>query len=90
MHFYSIGATGFVGKALLEKLLWSFPQIKRIYMLIRAKAGDSPEQRFQNFLQNGIFQRLRSEYPTRLQKISYFAGNIEDDNFGKRRRQVGE
>ncbi|XP_064545203.1 putative fatty acyl-CoA reductase CG5065 [Drosophila montana] len=84
------GATGFVGKALLEKLLWSFPQIKRIYMLIRAKAGVSPEQRFQNFLQNGIFQRLRTEYPERLQKISYFAGNIEDDNFGLNERNRGE
>ncbi|KAM8706072.1 hypothetical protein ACLKA7_010372 [Drosophila subpalustris] len=76
------GATGFVGKALLEKLLWSFPQIERIYMLIRPKAGVGAEQRFQNFLQNGIFERLRTSYPDRLKKIAYFPGNIEDDNFG--------
>ncbi|XP_062121764.1 putative fatty acyl-CoA reductase CG5065 [Drosophila sulfurigaster albostrigata] len=76
------GATGFVGKALLEKLLWSFPQIKRIYMLIRPKGGITAEQRFQNFLHNGIFERLRSSYPERLKKIAFFPGNIEDDNFG--------
>ncbi|EDW83348.1 uncharacterized protein Dwil_GK22366 [Drosophila willistoni] len=76
------GATGFVGKALLEKLLWSFPQIKRIYMLIRPKNGIPVEQRFQGFLRNTIFERLREAHPERMKKISYFAGNIEDDNFG--------
>ncbi|XP_001359882.2 putative fatty acyl-CoA reductase CG5065 [Drosophila pseudoobscura] len=76
------GATGFVGKTLLEKLLWSFPQIKRIYMLIRPKGGVSVKDRFQAFLQNRIFERLRAEHPERLKKIFHFAGNIEDDNFG--------
>ncbi|XP_022209941.1 putative fatty acyl-CoA reductase CG5065 [Drosophila obscura] len=76
------GATGFVGKTLLEKLLWSFPQIKRIYMLIRPKGGVCVKQRFQDFLQNRIFERLRTEHPERLRKIFHFAGNIEDDNFG--------
>ncbi|KAH8420698.1 hypothetical protein KR222_001728 [Zaprionus bogoriensis] len=76
------GATGFVGKALLEKLLWSFPQIKRVYMLIRPKAGLTAAERFQQFLQNGIFLRLRNSFPERLKKIAYFPGNIEDDNFG--------
>ncbi|EDV90840.1 putative fatty acyl-CoA reductase CG5065 [Drosophila grimshawi] len=84
------GATGFVGKALLEKLLWSFPQIKRIYMLIRSKAGIVPEERFQNFLKNGIFLRLRSSHPERLKKIAYFAGNIEADNFGLNERDRSE
>ncbi|KAH8278446.1 hypothetical protein KR018_003395 [Drosophila ironensis] len=76
------GATGFVGKTLLEKLLWSFPQIKRIYMLIRPKGGLSVEERFRTFLQNPIFERLRDSHPERLAKILHFSGNIEDDNFG--------
>ncbi|XP_033166345.1 putative fatty acyl-CoA reductase CG5065 [Drosophila mauritiana] len=76
------GATGFVGKSLLEKLLWSFPQIKRIYMLIRPKGGVTVEERFRGFLQNPIFERLKSEHPTQLKKIFHFSGNIEDDNFG--------
>lgn len=77
-----IGATGFVGKTLLEKLLWSFPQIKRIYILIRPKGGVSVEERFRVFLQNPIFERLRNNHPERLKKIFHFSGNIEDDNFG--------
>ncbi|KAH8343842.1 hypothetical protein KR059_011924 [Drosophila kikkawai] len=77
------GATGFVGKTLLEKLLWSFPRIKRIYMLIRPKGGVTVQERFRGFLQNPIFERLTTEHPERLKKIFYFSGNIEDDNFGK-------
>jgi len=71
-----------VGKTLLEKLLWSFPQIKRIYMLIRPKNGVTVAERFRGFLQNPIFERLRAQHPDRLKKIFHFSGNIEDDNFG--------
>lgn len=31
------GVTGFVGKVLLEKLLWSLPFIDQIFILIRNK-----------------------------------------------------
>ena len=33
------GATGFLGKVLLEKLLRSLPNIKQIYVLVRPKPG---------------------------------------------------
>ena len=33
------GTTGFLGKVLLEKLLFSLPQIDLIYVLIRGKKG---------------------------------------------------
>lgn len=31
------GVTGFVGKVLLEKFLWSLPDIDKIFILIRNK-----------------------------------------------------
>lgn len=31
------GVTGFVGKVLLEKMLWSLPEIDQIFILIRNK-----------------------------------------------------
>ncbi|XP_036340660.1 putative fatty acyl-CoA reductase CG5065 [Rhagoletis pomonella] len=76
------GATGFVGKTLLEKLLWSFPQIARIYMLIREKSGRTVAQRCQDFVQHKIFERLRTHFPERLEKLVYLKGNIECDDFG--------
>lgn len=78
-----LGATGFVGKTLLEKLLWSFPQLQCIYMLIREKHGKSAEQRFQEFVQHKIFERVRASYPDRLKKLKFLAGNIERENFCK-------
>lgn len=39
------GATGFMGKVLMEKLLYSYPDIKTIYILIRSKRGRTAEQR---------------------------------------------
>lgn len=39
------GGTGFMGKVLVEKLLRSIPDLKRIYILCRAKKGFTPAQR---------------------------------------------
>lgn len=35
------GGTGFMGKVLLEKLLYSVPDIGKIYVLMRPKKGKS-------------------------------------------------
>ena len=49
-NFYSdktvflTGATGFLGKAILEKLLRGCPDLKKIYVLVRNKRGLSAEQ----------------------------------------------
>lgn len=77
------GATGFVGKTLLEKLLWSFAQIKCIYILIREKNGKTAEQRFHDFRAHKIFGRLRLQQPNNLSKLKFLAGNIEKENLGK-------
>lgn len=42
------GATGFMGKVLMEKLLYSYPTIKNVYILIRSKRGRTPEQRIED------------------------------------------
>lgn len=39
------GGTGFMGKVLLEKLLRCCPNVKKIYILCRAKKGFSPAAR---------------------------------------------
>lgn len=48
------GGTGFVGKALLEKLLRSCPGIDTIYVLMRPKRGLSVEQRYKELLKNQV------------------------------------
>lgn len=39
------GATGFMGKCLLEKILRDLPEVERIYILIRPKKDKSIEER---------------------------------------------
>lgn len=44
------GATGFMGKVLVEKLLRSCPEVKTLYILVRPKAGQSMQQRVSNMM----------------------------------------
>lgn len=48
------GATGFVGKALLEKLLRSCDGIVAIYVMIRPKRGLGVEQRVKELIKNPV------------------------------------
>ncbi len=44
------GATGFLGKCLVEKLLRSCYDLKKIYILVRQKKGQTPTQRLNEIL----------------------------------------
>jgi fatty acyl-CoA reductase len=48
------GATGFVGKALVEKLLRSCPDLRTIYLLIRPKRGLDVQARQKELLKNPV------------------------------------
>ncbi|XP_006004394.1 fatty acyl-CoA reductase 1 isoform X3 [Latimeria chalumnae] len=63
------GATGFMGKVLLEKLLRSCPEVKAVYILVRPKAGQTPPQRVQEMITCKLFDRLRDEQPEFQEKI---------------------
>jgi len=58
------GATGFLGKVVLEKICRSLPVIKKIYLSISSKENSSGSeyQRFkQEILESQIFDRLKLE-----------------------------
>lgn len=58
------GCTGFVGKVLLEKILYSLPQVSKIYIFIRRKKGSSVFERFQKeILDSPCFDRVKRLYP---------------------------
>lgn len=57
------GATGFVGKALIEKLLRSCPDIKRIYVLVREKRGKRAQERLSELTESRFFDRNRELEP---------------------------
>jgi fatty acyl-CoA reductase len=48
------GATGFLGKVLLEKLLRSCPRVNSVYVLVRQKAGQTPQERVEEILSSKV------------------------------------
>lgn len=48
------GASGFMGKAMLEKLLRCCPRLKRIYVVIRARRGKEPRDRLREILDGPV------------------------------------
>ncbi|VDO90868.1 unnamed protein product [Haemonchus placei] len=45
------GSTGFLGKVLVEKILWALPNVGQIFLLIRPANGLSPKERLEKVLQ---------------------------------------
>ena len=87
------GATGFLGQPLLEKILWSAPDVERIHVLIRPKrpfGGEvqTPAERLRRELfQSSVFDRLRYRYGDDFErflaeKLVAVGGDISQDGLG--------
>lgn len=76
------GASGFLGKALLEKLLRSCNGIKTIQILLRSKRGMSSEQRLKELLENPVFDRIREKDSTRFKKVKIVEGDVSLPQLG--------
>ncbi|KAJ8537647.1 hypothetical protein K7X08_014187 [Anisodus acutangulus] len=82
------GATGFLAKALIEKILRTIPKINKIYILIRAKdKGAAFERLTSEIIESKLFkclEEMHGEYfePFILSKIVPAIGNIYEPNLG--------
>ncbi|CUE71981.1 Hypothetical protein, putative [Bodo saltans] len=81
------GVTGFVGKVFLFLLLKNFPDIKRIYVLIRTKKGQKPQDRFQEVVKSQCFDPLKAvigeaEFQRRMSVVVAVSGDITEDRLG--------
>ncbi|KAF7269473.1 hypothetical protein GWI33_017473 [Rhynchophorus ferrugineus] len=76
------GATGFMGKILVEKLLRCCPDISTIYVLIRNKKGRDSMSRLEDFLNCPVFDKIRDqpngEYL--LNKLQCVSGDVTHRN----------
>ncbi|KAG5669115.1 hypothetical protein PVAND_017011 [Polypedilum vanderplanki] len=81
-NIFITGATGFMGKVLLETLLRKCGQINCIYILVRMKRGVDPVQRYHDYVDDMIFDNIRNTTPERLTKIKLISGDITEENLG--------
>lgn len=76
------GASGFMGKVLVEKILYSCSDVKQIFILMREKRGKSGPERVAEFSSLPLFQRIVKEKPEVLDKIVPVYGDICLINLG--------
>ncbi len=89
-NLFVLGSTGFVGKVLLSMLLERFPDIGRVYVMVRRGSGTDSESRFwQSVVTSPPFDPLREKYggPEGLakvlrEKVVVVDGDITEPNLG--------
>ncbi|CAE7214036.1 FAR2 [Symbiodinium natans] len=83
-HVLLTGATGFVGKVLLEKLLWEFCAPcshylgPKLHVLIRSQKK-SAAQRLEELFDSPAFQRLRARQSLQLRNLEYCLSVVDGD-----------
>ncbi|VFQ71446.1 unnamed protein product [Cuscuta campestris] len=82
------GATGFLAKVLVEKILRTQPDIKKLFLLIRASDSESARKRFHTeVLDCELFRVLRDKYGGKFnalaeEKVFPVAGDISFKDLG--------
>src|SRR5882672_3137031 len=89
-NVFILGSTGFVGKVLLSMLLDRFPEVGRVYVMVRRGSGTDSEARFwQSVVTSPAFDPLRTRHGGRdglaeflRAKVRVVDGDITEKNLG--------
>jgi alcohol-forming fatty acyl-CoA reductase len=91
------GGTGFLGTALVEKMLRSLPALGRLYLLVRPSRERGAKERFEkDVLGSGAFSRLREElgataFTERVAgKVRVLEGDVHADSLGLSTEELHE
>src|SRR4051812_38823073 len=89
-NIFVLGATGFVGKVLLSMLFDRFPEVGRVYVMVRRGSGTDSESRFwNNVVTSPVFDPLRQRHGGAegmaawlKEKVTVIDGDITEPNLG--------
>ncbi|KAB0790965.1 hypothetical protein PPYR_02765 [Photinus pyralis] len=76
------GATGFLGKLLVEKLLRTCRGVRRIYVLVRSKKELSEEERIVKLFDEPVFDEIKRNYRDAFEKVRVLPGDMLLPNLG--------
>lgn len=85
---FLLGGTGFLGKVCLCMLLYNFPNVGRIYVMVRAGSDSESAVRFWDIINSSpVFDIMRERYGSALEgflreKIIVVGGDIGETNLG--------
>lgn len=83
------GFSGFLGKVLVEKLLFS-TDVKTVYVLIRPLKGHKPHERLDKILESPIYDRIRTTDDRVFRKLVPVAGDLMHENLGLSQEDIEE
>jgi alcohol-forming fatty acyl-CoA reductase len=82
-NIFITGGTGFVGIALVEKILRSCPDVGKVYLLMRPKKGKEIHERLEDFTKNSVFSVLLEQTSADIfKKLVPVAGDVGEENLG--------
>jgi len=90
------GGTGFLGTALVEKMLRSLPSLKRLYLLVRPSREKSAGERFEgDVLGSAAFAKLREKlgdsFEERVaEKVRVLEGDVHTERLGLGEEDLAE
>eukprot|EP00051_Salpingoeca_urceolata_P014934 m.190660 g.190660 ORF g.190660 m.190660 type:complete len:534 (+) comp18238_c0_seq3:853-2454(+) len=76
------GATGFIGKVVVYKLLQMAPDLRTVYLLVRPKKDLSAHDRVSMLTESDVFSRVKKEQPNFADKIVPLPGELVKENLG--------
>ena len=80
------GGTGFLGTAVVEKMLRSLPSLGRLYLIVRPSRTQGAKERFEkDVLGSAAFKGLRDELGKGLEdhvseKVRVLEGDVHEEN----------
>ncbi|XP_060520811.1 uncharacterized protein LOC132698635 [Cylas formicarius] len=81
-HVFVTGASGFLGKVLIEKLLRSCPEIGNIYILVRPKKGKTLHERVSQITNTPLFDIIKQQNPDAIKKLVPLNGDARQLDLG--------
>ncbi|XP_062560807.1 putative fatty acyl-CoA reductase CG8306 [Armigeres subalbatus] len=82
-NVFITGGTGFLGIAIVEKILRSCHEVDGIYLLMRPKKGKQIEERLKELTENAVFETLLQQSSSDIfRKLHAVAGDVGEENLG--------
>ncbi|XP_053660299.1 putative fatty acyl-CoA reductase CG8306 [Anopheles marshallii] len=82
-YVFLTGGTGFLGVAIIDKILRSSPEVGGIYLLMRPKKGKAIQERLQELTKNSVFEQLlESQSADIFKKLIPVSGDVGENFLG--------